>query len=77
MPNVVGLADDEHVDGAREPLEQRVGDRLVDEHARRGRALLAGVGERRVDDPRDDVVEVGVAVDDHAVLAAHLGDRRA
>jgi hypothetical protein len=37
-------------------------------------ALLAGVDERRLDDRRDDLVEVGVRIDDHAVLAAHLGD---
>ena len=70
----VGLADDEHLDRARQALQQRVGDRLVDEHAGRRRALLAAVGERRLDDRRDGLVEVGVGVDDHAVLAAHLGD---
>ena len=48
--------------------------RLVDEHARRRRALLPGVAERRLDDRRDGLVEVGVGVDDDAVLAAHLGD---
>ncbi len=69
----VGLADDEHLDGAGDALEQRVGDRLVDEHARGRRALLAGVDERARHDRRHDVVEVGVGVDDHAVLAAHLG----
>ena len=40
----------------------------------RRRALLAGVAEGRGDDRRDRVVEVGVGVDDDAVLAAHLGD---
>jgi hypothetical protein len=57
--------------------EQRVGDRLVDEDARGRRALLAGVDEGARDDRGHGVVEVGVGVDDHAVLAAHLGHRRA
>ena len=48
--------------------------RLVAEHARGGRALLAGEQERGLDERGHDVVEVGVGVDDHAVLAAHLGD---
>ena len=69
----VGLADDEHLDGAGDAFEQRVGDGLVDEHARGGRALLAGVDEGARDDGGDGVVEVGVGVDDDAVLAAHLG----
>ena len=34
-PEAVGLPDDEHLDRAGEALEQRVGDRLVHEHARR------------------------------------------
>ena len=75
VPNVVGLADLQHLDRAREPLDERVGDRLVDEHARGGRALLAGVARTRERDERGDgLVEVGVGVDDDAVLAAHLGD---
>ena len=48
-------------------------DRLVGEHARGRRALLAGVVERRLDQRGDDVVEIGVGVHDHAVLPAHLG----
>ena len=71
---VVGLADLEHLDRARQALDQRVVDRLVAEHAGGGRALLAGVQERRLHERGDDLVEVGVGVDDHAVLAAHLGD---
>ena len=71
---VVGLADLEHLDRARQALDQRVVDRLVAEHARGGRALLAGVDEGRLDERGHDLVEVGVGVDDHAVLAAHLGD---
>ena len=59
-------------DGAAEALEQRVGDRLVHEDPRRGRALLAGVVERALRDRGHRVVEVGVGVDDDAVLAAHL-----
>ena len=38
-----------------------------------GRALLAREAERGVGERGDGVVEVGVGVDDHAVLAAHLG----
>ena len=74
VPSVCGLADHQHLHRARQALEQLVGDRLVDEHPRGRRALLAGVGERRADDRRDRLVEVGVGVDDHAVLAAELGD---
>ena len=68
-----GLADVQHLDRAREPVDQRVVDRLVREHARRGRALLAREHERARDHRGHDVVEVGVGVDDHRVLAAHLG----
>jgi hypothetical protein len=70
----VGRADLQDVDGARQALEQLVGDRLVDQDAGGCRALLARVVEGRADDGGDRVVEVGVAVDDHAVLAAHLDD---
>ena len=48
-------------------------DRLVAEHARGGRALLAGEVEGGVDERGHDLVEVGVGVDDDRVLAAHLG----
>ena len=71
---LVGLADVEHLDRAREALQQRVVDALVDERAGGGGALLAGVDERGGDQRGDDLVEVGVGVHDHAVLAAHLGD---
>ena len=67
------LVDQQRLDGAVQALDQRVGDPLVHERARRGRALLAGEAERGVGERGDDVVEVGVGVDDHAVLAAHLG----
>ena len=70
----LGLPDLEHGDRAGEPLDQRVVDRLVAEHAGGGGALLAGVDERGLHERGDDLVEVGVGVDDHAVLAAHLGD---
>ena len=70
----LGLPDLEHGDGAGEPLDQRVVDRLVAEHARGGGALLAGVDERGLHERGHDLVEIGVGVDDHAVLAAHLGD---
>ena len=52
---------------------ERVRRRLVHEHPRGRGALLAGVAERRVHDLRHHLVEVGVGVHDHAVLAAHLG----
>ena len=42
------------------------------EDAGRGGALLAGVRERALCDRRHRVVEIGVRVDDDAVLAAHL-----
>ena len=74
MPSSLGLTDDQHLHGAGHPLDQLVGDRLVNEHARCRRAFLAGVDERRGDDRRHRLVEVGVGVDDHAVLAAELGD---
>ncbi len=70
---VGGLADVQHLDRARQPLDQPVVDRLVREHARGRRALLARVVERGLHERGDDVVEVGVGVHDHAVLAAHLG----
>ena len=76
MPSVVGLADLQHLHRAGQALEQLLGDRLVDEHPRGRRALLAGVGEGRADDRRHGLVEVGVGVDDDAVLAAQLGDDR-
>ena len=44
------------------------------EHPRRGRALLARVHVGALHDRGHGVVEVGVGVDEHAVLAAHLGD---
>ena len=47
--------------------------RLVHEHARGRRALLPRVAEGRAHDAGHGLVEVGVGVDDHAVLAAHLG----
>ena len=64
----------QHLDRAGKALDERVVDRLVAEHARGGRALLAGEQERGLDERGHDVVEVGVGVHDHAVLAAHLGD---
>src|SRR3954470_8950636 len=69
-----GLADLEPLDRAGEAVDQRVVDRLVREHPRRGRALLAREHERAGDDRGHDLVEVGIGVDDHRVLAAHLRD---
>ena len=68
------LVDQQRLDRAVQALEQAVGDPLVHERAARGAALLAREAERRVGERGDGVVEVGVGVDDHAVLAAHLGD---
>ena len=48
-------------------------DRLVAEHARGGRALLAREVEGGGDERGHDLVEVGVGVDEDGVLAAHLG----
>jgi hypothetical protein len=42
---ILSLPDLEQPDGAAEPLDQVVRDRLMREHARRGRAFLPGVGE--------------------------------
>ena len=67
------LVDQQLVDGAVQALDQRVLHSVVDERAGGGRALLAREAERAVDEGGDDVVEVGVGVHDHAVLAAHLG----
>jgi hypothetical protein len=74
VPNVSACPTEQRAHVARQALEQGLGDRLVREHARGRRALLPGVDEGRVDHRGHDVVEVGVRVDDHAVLAAHLGD---
>ena len=46
----------------------------MDERAGGGGALLARVDEGGGHQRGDDLVEVGVGVHDHAVLAAHLGD---
>ena len=63
----------QHLDRAREPLDQPVVDRLVGQHPRGRRALLARVVERRLHQRGHHVVEIGVGVHDHAVLPAHLG----
>ncbi len=55
-----------------EPLDQRVVDGVLDDHARAGRAALAGRTERGPQDPVGGQVEVGVGEDDDAVLAAEL-----
>ena len=47
-------------------------DLLVDDHAARRGAALAGGAERRPDDPVGGEVEVGVVHDDDRVLAAEL-----
>ena len=58
---------------ADEPLEERVEHGREHDHARGGGAFLPRVRERARDDRRHGLVEVGVAVDDDGVLAAHLG----
>ena len=62
------------IDSARcdEPLGELVVDGLVDDHAARGGAALAGRAERRPDDALDGEVEVGVVHHDDPVLAAEL-----
>ena len=65
----------ERLDGAGEPVAERVVDRVEDDDPARRRAALAGVRERRGDRPFDGAVEVGVVADDERVLAAQLHHR--
>src|SRR4051795_58592 len=60
--------------GACEALVKGVGDRFVDEQRGERRALLPCIHVRGAHHVRYDLVEIGVGVDDHAVLATHLGD---
>ena len=55
-----------------QPLEERLDDRAVDDHARARRAALAGRPEGGPQDPVGREVEVGVLEHDDAVLAAEL-----
>ena len=67
------LTDAERLDRAAHPLVELLDPGLVDEDARRRRALLAGEAECSGHQRRDGVVEVGVGVDVGAVLAPELG----
>ena len=67
-------ADDQALDRGCSRASRFVVGRADDDQPAAGAALLAGVAERRRDDARDRLVEVGVVVDDDRVLAAHLGD---
>ena len=57
---------------ALQPLDDRVGDRLLDEQARTGAADVALVEEDAVDDALDRLVERRVLEDDVGRLAAEL-----
>src|SRR5205823_728156 len=72
--HLAGMTDAQRTGGAHQPAHELVIDGLDDDQTRARRALLAGVAERRVDDGRHGLVEVGVGIDDDGVLAAHLGD---
>ena len=50
-------------------------ERGFDDREARGRALLAGVAERRADEIAERKIEVGAAGDDERVLAARLRDQ--
>ena len=56
----------------RDPLDERVVHRVVDDHPAGAGAGLAGEPERALGDQRRGAVEVGVLEDDDRVLAAHL-----
>ena len=70
-------ADAQRLEGLAEALEQRLVDALLDQHARAGRAGLAGVLHDGVDQHRHGGVEVGVGEDDLRALAAELQRDRA
>ena len=59
-----------------QPLDEGLGHRALDVDPRGRRALLTGQAERRAGRPLGRDVQVGLAADDHGVLAAHLADHR-
>jgi hypothetical protein len=69
------MADADGFDLRRKAAQELVVDVLVHDRAAAGRALLALVAVGRGDHGVDRLVEVAVAVDQDAVLAAHLGDQ--
>ena len=60
------------LDGRDEAALELVVDRVVDVHPLDVHAHLAGVAEDRLDDTREDLVQVDVVEHDHRVLAAEL-----
>lgn len=68
------VADPQHLGRAGEARHQLVVDVAHHDEPREGGALLAAEPERRPEHDRHRLVEVGVGVDDHRVLAAHLRD---
>ena len=67
-----GIADRDLLYPRLQRLHEAVVDALVDDDARAGRALLSAETERRLRGAFDGSVEVGVGIDHHGVLAAHL-----
>ena len=53
-------------------LEELIVDRIVDNRPRARRALLPLISERRLHHARDGAIEIGLAIHNDRVLAAHL-----
>jgi hypothetical protein len=73
--NVGGRPNDEASSGVRQPFHEHcvVVQRRLDDRQTRGRALLAGVSERRSHEIADCQIEVSGLGNDDRVLAAGLG----
>src|SRR5262249_21175434 len=69
---LAAVADFEFRGALDQRLHEAVVDRILDDGAARGRALLAGREERAVHRLSDRRFEIGVGEDDGWVLAAHL-----
>ena len=63
----------ERLGGSGQAVAELRIDRVLDDHAARGSALLAGVSHGGVRDRRGCAVKVSVSQDDGGVLATHLG----
>ena len=74
---VGGRTDAQAADGVGEAVEEvgAVEQRRLDDGQRGGRALLAGVPERRAHEVAQGEVDVGGLADDERVLAARLGQQ--